>query len=510
MNQIRLAGLLLSASWLWSWAPVAHAQHSAITDRMLASVVYIKCDVSYQGDRTIDSSGTGFLVADAAHVVTNNHVIQKCNPDNRIGVLAELWFKAIVRDMGKGTLPAQIRQELQAHPEMVERLKSDEAFALKYFKSRIDQIAQSQARETAPSITQTLYVMVLGKGSNKPVRFDVTRIVWNSETSNKDALLTGVDVAILKLERPIPNGVPVTFATGGSAQVNDVVYTVGFPGASSTVESNQYVPTMKKGIVSKLGGETPYMSDEARKKGLKGALVIETDAAINPGNSGGPLFNDFGDVIGINTFVSRQGTGIGWAQYIDVAAQPMQDLGLPLPRMRSAPHEWSDDYKTPMWIGISCAALAVLGGVVFVALRRPRPDPAGKGPGPPPARVVPAVPPAVPPAARRASEGAMIGRAGQFDGRLIALPAGGLILGRDHGGEANLTFDENSDLSRTHCSVSYDATTRQFKVVDLGSSNGTFTLPEERRLAPHQPALLKAGQAIRLGRHNRFEMAKLP
>lgn len=104
----------------------------------------------------------------------------------------------------------------------------------------------------------------------------------------------------------------------------------------------------------------------------------------------------------------------------------------------------------------------------------------------------------------------MIGRAGQFDGRLIALPAGGLILGRDHGGEANLTFDENSDLSRTHCSVSYDATTRQFKVVDLGSSNGTFTLPEEHRLAPHQPALLKAGQSIRLGRHNRFEMAKLP
>ena len=58
------------------------------------------------------------------------------------------------------------------------------------------------------------------------------------------------------------------------------------------------------------------------------AAFIQTDAAINFGNSGGPLLNMNGQVVGINTAISRgEGAeGIGFALQIDQARRAMEQL----------------------------------------------------------------------------------------------------------------------------------------------------------------------------------------
>lgn len=59
--------------------------------------------------------------------------------------------------------------------------------------------------------------------------------------------------------------------------------------------------TATQGIVSK-----------ARRE-YNNVHYIQIDAAINPGNSGGPLINTSGNVLGVNTFIIREGESLGFA-----------------------------------------------------------------------------------------------------------------------------------------------------------------------------------------------------
>ncbi len=71
--------------------------------------------------------------------------------------------------------------------------------------------------------------------------------------------------------------------------------------------------TMTVGIISATG-----------RRGLgRGTYwdFIQTDASINPGNSGGPLLDINGQVVGINSMISAQGQGIGFAIPINIAQQ---------------------------------------------------------------------------------------------------------------------------------------------------------------------------------------------
>ncbi|WP_338863423.1 trypsin-like peptidase domain-containing protein [Myxococcus stipitatus] len=104
------------------------------------------------------------------------------------------------------------------------------------------------------------------------------------------------DVAVLKLQGDV-KGLPVVrLGDSDAMRVGDWVVAIGNPfGLASSVSL---------GIVS------------AKARDIQAGPFddfLQTDAAINPGNSGGPLFNLQGEVVGINTAIAGQGSGIGFA-----------------------------------------------------------------------------------------------------------------------------------------------------------------------------------------------------
>jgi S1-C subfamily serine protease len=102
-----------------------------------------------------------------------------------------------------------------------------------------------------------------------------------------------------------------TLGDSSALQVGETVLAIGSP-------LGEYTETVTRGIVSALGREITVGDEDGRNQSRLSDL-IQTDAAINPGNSGGALINEQGEVIGINTAVSRSAEGIGFAIPINAA-----------------------------------------------------------------------------------------------------------------------------------------------------------------------------------------------
>jgi len=124
---------------------------------------------------------------------------------------------------------------------------------------------------------------------------------------------TLTDLAIVKIDA---SDLPVA-PIGSSAQLE--------PGQVAIAIGNPlgYENTVTTGVVSGLGRRITA-SDATQTSAETLNNLIQTDAAINPGNSGGPLVNSAGQVIGVNTAVSTNAQGLGFAIPIDVAKPIMQ------------------------------------------------------------------------------------------------------------------------------------------------------------------------------------------
>lgn len=85
--------------------------------------------------------------------------------------------------------------------------------------------------------------------------------------------------------------------------------------------------SVTEGIISSKEREIPVDINGDKRVDWE-AQVIQTDAAINPGNSGGALFNQNGEVIGINSskIAQQEVEGIGFAIPINIAKPVIDSL----------------------------------------------------------------------------------------------------------------------------------------------------------------------------------------
>ena len=122
------------------------------------------------------------------------------------------------------------------------------------------------------------------------------------------------DIAVIKIEA---SGLqPVTLGDSESLNVGDRVLAIGNPLGELTF-------SMSGGMVSSVNrtinvSGTPFN-------------MIQTDASINPGNSGGPLFNQYGEVVGIvsakySSYASQSVEGLGFAIPINDVSAMIEDI----------------------------------------------------------------------------------------------------------------------------------------------------------------------------------------
>lgn len=133
-------------------------------------------------------------------------------------------------------------------------------------------------------------------------RIAVTLIDGNTYVAQTIGVEPRKDLAVLKIDLRSTNVTPLGEKVANSAALH--------VGQKAIAIGNPYGldHTLTVGTLSALGRSMPSVME-----GVTIRDMIQTDAPINPGNSGGPLLDSRGQLIGMNTSILRDSTGIGFA-----------------------------------------------------------------------------------------------------------------------------------------------------------------------------------------------------
>lgn len=320
-------------------------------------------------------------------------------------------------------------------------------------------------------------------------------VAWKSEAK---------DLAILSVEKNL-SGQPVTFATRSAMDERDKVIVAGYPGAALRSQRDFGRVSFAEGIISKFT-ELDSPSGTIRH--------IQITAPVNPGNSGGPLFNERGQVVGINVQKSltavlvvdpsapqgiRQervplGEGVAWAILSDELLVEMDSLHLPFTATSSKPDALSAEFaRQPILFSVIASAL-FLAVISFVLLltRRGRvaiKEAVTRGREIVTRQVRTPVKPRLIPVLR--------GISGPYANAIMPMDDKPIAIGRDARLCQLVMPPDAADIGRRHCTVRWDRATGVFLLEDCWTINGTF-LGSGEIIKPDRPKTIMAGDRFYL------------
>ena len=176
------------------------------------------------------------------------------------------------------------------------------------------QTVQTAASGTGFFITEDGYIL-----TNHHVISDASSVkvtLYNSETY--DAKVIGsdedYDIAVLKID--VTGATPVVLGDSSKVAIGESVAAVGNPLGELTFSMSEGIVSCVNRAINVDG--TPFN-------------MIQVDCSINPGNSGGPLFNSYGEVIGIvsakySSYSNTTVEGIGFAIPINDVVSLVKDI----------------------------------------------------------------------------------------------------------------------------------------------------------------------------------------
>lgn len=214
--------------------------------------------------------GSGFIIHPDGYIATNAHVVSEATVKQRLAsesALSALYANALFLSDAEMQGFLETETDNSFSKTVLDYVIKQSVFQL---RSDVVVLRPDSEKRTLPEL--------LSEG------FPATVI-----SGGDDFLKDGKDVALLKIEETrLP---ALSLGNSEGIVVGTKVFVFGFPATAELRQSSSGEATFTGGLVSAIKQSTN-----------KNSKLFQTDAKVSEGSSGGPLFNEYGEVVGLVTF----------------------------------------------------------------------------------------------------------------------------------------------------------------------------------------------------------------